>query len=57
MEVKQGRENDAEANAKAPAPPIGNSEPNTHHAPDPDEDDLDDLDGGFQVLLADNDNG
>lgn len=56
MEVKQGRENDAEANAEAPARLIGNSEPNTHRAPDPDEDDLDDLDGEYHVLLADNEN-
>lgn len=57
MEVKPGRENDGEVNVKTPAPPIGNPSTNTQHAPDPDEDDLDDLDGAFQVQLADNDNG
>lgn len=33
--------------------PVGNSQPQSNHAPDPDEDDLDDLDGASRRGIAD----
>ena len=43
----------ARANTRSP---VGDPRPQSNHAPDPDEDDLDDLDGASRIGVADDRN-
>ena len=54
METKQRQDKVSQADVKeTTAPPAGNPSSHNGHAPDPEEDDLDDLDGAFALQIAD----